>query len=157
MIFRHFLKHETYFFISKVDSSWKTCALEKTVLVFLFRLQCMIWLLLSVDLSIDSSSSSSSIDSLTSSSDSCDEFNCWFGDDVVVAVFGELVTDADCLSGVLNSTIKINQLFQMAALLWIYKNKSMFMWLNKIPLKPYGHIFIVNWINLSNKIIWNIP
>lgn len=94
---------ETYFFISKVDSSWKTCAREKTVLVFLLRLQCIIWLLPSVDRSMDSSSSSSSIDSLTSSSDSCDEFKCWCGDEVVVAVFGELVTDAECLSGDLSS------------------------------------------------------
>lgn len=115
-------RKKTYFLISKVDSNWNTCAREKTVLVFLLRLQCINWLLLSVDLSIDSSSSSSSIDSLTSSSDSCDEFNCRFGDEVVVAVFGELVTDADCLSGVLISAIviKLNQLFRMAALLRFY-------------------------------------
>lgn len=112
----------TYFFISNVDSSWNTCAREKTVLVFLFRLQCIIWLLPSVDRSMDSSSSSSSIDSLTSSSESCDEFKCWFGDEAVVAVFGELVIDGDCLSGDLSSRnlSKIIQLFQMVALLWLY-------------------------------------
>lgn len=103
-----------YFLTSKVDSSWKTWAREKTVLVFLFRL----WLFPSDDCSMQSSSSSASIDSLISSSDSsCDEFNCWLGVDAVVAVVGELFidVDVDCLSGVLCAAIiwkkrEINQL-----------------------------------------------
>lgn len=97
----------THFFISNVDSSWKTCALENTVRVFLLRL-LFDWL--SPDRSKQSSSSSSSIDSLISSSESCETSNRRLDDgDDSDDGFGDnsLIACDWCLSGVVfNAAIK---------------------------------------------------
>lgn len=111
--FSHKIYHQTtYLFKSNVDSSWKTCALEKTVRVFFLRFVCIEPFKLGEPLSDGRSGlsgPSSSIISCPSSSDSLELFKYddeWSGEDFDAGSGG--LSDGDGFSVVLVDELSEN-------------------------------------------------